>query len=74
MIGLPNMKLVDFPPIFTNNDAPLQDLKQTLLTTKAGMQFMQMKFHEEMQNIGRVNALDKCSPFFPFFSMVDFLS
>ncbi|KAM3267227.1 kinesin-like protein KIN-14I isoform X1 [Capsicum chacoense] len=30
----------------------IKDLKQTLLTTKAGMQFMQMKFHEEMQNIG----------------------
>ncbi|CAN4101913.1 unnamed protein product [Withania somnifera] len=30
----------------------VKDLKQTLLTTKAGMQFMQMKFHEGMQNIG----------------------
>ncbi|KAK4351717.1 hypothetical protein RND71_031030 [Anisodus tanguticus] len=30
----------------------IKDLKQTLLTTKAGMQFMQMKFHEEMHNIG----------------------
>ncbi|CAN4113628.1 unnamed protein product [Withania somnifera] len=30
----------------------IKELKQTLLTTKAGMQFMQMKFHEEMQNIG----------------------
>ncbi|PHT44353.1 Kinesin-4 [Capsicum baccatum] len=30
----------------------IKDLKQTLLTTKAGMQFMQMKCHEEMQNIG----------------------
>ncbi|KAK1385022.1 hypothetical protein POM88_022757 [Heracleum sosnowskyi] len=27
------------------------ELKQTLSTTKAGMQFMQMKFHEEMQNL-----------------------
>ncbi|CAA0843301.1 P-loop nucleoside triphosphate hydrolases superfamily protein with CH (Calponin Homology) domain [Striga hermonthica] len=27
-------------------------LKQTLSTTKAGMQFMQMKFHEEIHNIG----------------------
>ncbi|XP_073303972.1 kinesin-like protein KIN-14I [Primulina huaijiensis] len=27
-------------------------LKQNLSTTKAGMQFMQMKFHEEMQNLG----------------------
>lgn len=31
----------------------LQDLKQTLCTTKAGIQFMQNKFHEEIQNIGR---------------------
>ncbi|KAH6777344.1 P-loop nucleoside triphosphate hydrolases superfamily protein with CH domain-containing protein [Perilla frutescens var. hirtella] len=27
-------------------------LKQTLSTTKAGMQFMQMKFNEEIQNLG----------------------
>ncbi|KAI3460781.1 hypothetical protein Pfo_017444 [Paulownia fortunei] len=27
-------------------------LKQTLSTTKAGMQFMQMKFHEEIHNLG----------------------
>ncbi|KAG8370628.1 hypothetical protein BUALT_Bualt13G0003100 [Buddleja alternifolia] len=27
-------------------------MKQTLSTTKAGMQFMQMKFHEEIHNIG----------------------
>ncbi|KAK4355644.1 hypothetical protein RND71_024615 [Anisodus tanguticus] len=35
-----------------------KNLKQTLLTTKAGMQFMQMKFHEEMHNIGmHINGL-----------------
>ncbi|XP_059294601.1 kinesin-like protein KIN-14I isoform X2 [Lycium ferocissimum] len=36
----------------------IKNLKQTLLTTKAGMQFMQMKFHEEMHNIGmHINGL-----------------
>ncbi|KAJ0779142.1 putative minus-end-directed kinesin ATPase [Helianthus annuus] len=30
----------------------IKALKQTLLTTKAGMQFMQAKFHEEIQNLG----------------------
>ncbi|KAL8106040.1 hypothetical protein AgCh_029729 [Apium graveolens] len=30
----------------------IKELKQTLSTTKAGMQFMQMKFHDEMQNLG----------------------
>ncbi|CAH1429725.1 unnamed protein product [Lactuca virosa] len=30
----------------------LQELKQTLTITKAGMQFMQIKFHEEIQNLG----------------------
>ncbi|KAL5549041.1 hypothetical protein UlMin_004272 [Ulmus minor] len=29
-----------------------QELKNTLHTTKAGMQFMQMKFHEEFHNLG----------------------
>ncbi|GMQ00239.1 hypothetical protein CsSME_00047413 [Camellia sinensis var. sinensis] len=28
------------------------ELKQTLHTTKAGMQFMQMKFHEDIHNVG----------------------
>ncbi|CAN4093027.1 unnamed protein product [Withania somnifera] len=36
----------------------IKNLKQTLSTTKAGMQFMQMKFHEEMHNIGmHINGL-----------------
>ncbi|KAF7818172.1 kinesin-like protein KIN-14I isoform X1 [Senna tora] len=30
----------------------IQELKHTLHTTKAGMQFMQMKFHEEFSNLG----------------------
>ncbi|CAN4091377.1 unnamed protein product [Withania somnifera] len=36
----------------------INNLKQTLMTTKAGMQFMQMNFHEEMHNIGmHINGL-----------------
>ncbi|MCD7460941.1 hypothetical protein HAX54_044891 [Datura stramonium] len=36
----------------------IKNLKQTLLTTKAGMQFMQTKFNEEMHNIGmHINGL-----------------
>lgn len=31
-----------------------QELKQTLYTTKAGMQFMQMKLQEEFNNLGKV--------------------
>ncbi|RAL43560.1 hypothetical protein DM860_012701 [Cuscuta australis] len=31
----------------------LKELKQTLCTTKAGVQFMQKKFYEELQNIGQ---------------------
>ncbi|CAH9112626.1 unnamed protein product [Cuscuta europaea] len=31
----------------------LKELKQTLYTTKAGMQFMQKKFYEEVRNIGQ---------------------
>ncbi|KAL5701006.1 hypothetical protein ACHQM5_026389 [Ranunculus cassubicifolius] len=34
-----------------NND--IQALKHTLHTTKEGMQFMQMKYHEEFNNLGR---------------------
>lgn len=32
----------------------LQELKNNIYTAKAGMQFMQMKFHEEFHNLGRV--------------------
>lgn len=35
-----------------SNSIYLQDLKGALCTTKAGMQFMQMKFHEEFSNLG----------------------
>ncbi|KAL0420077.1 UNVERIFIED_CONTAM: Kinesin-like protein KIN-14I [Sesamum radiatum] len=33
----------------------VQVLKQTLSTAKAGMQFMQVKFHEEIHNLARVS-------------------
>lgn len=38
----------------------LQELKNTIYTTKAGMQFMQMKFHEEFHNLGRVHKIRIC--------------
>ncbi|KAF5462449.1 hypothetical protein F2P56_018455 [Juglans regia] len=37
---------------FDQQQRDLQELKHTLHTTKAGMQFMQMKFHEELNNLG----------------------
>ncbi|XP_015577232.1 kinesin-like protein KIN-14I isoform X2 [Ricinus communis] len=38
--------------IFDQQQKDVQDLKHALHTTKAGMQFMQMKFHEEFSNLG----------------------
>ncbi|WCJ22268.1 Kinesin-like protein KIN-14I [Euphorbia peplus] len=38
--------------IFDQQHRDIQELKHTLRTTKAGMQFMQMKFHEEFNNLG----------------------
>ncbi|XP_041999185.1 kinesin-like protein KIN-14I isoform X2 [Salvia splendens] len=36
----------------------MKELKQTLSTTKAGVQFMQMKFNEDVQNLGlHINGL-----------------
>ncbi|PWA89584.1 kinesin 4 [Artemisia annua] len=37
---------------FDLQEKDIKELKQTLSTTKAGMQFMQRKFHEELQNLG----------------------
>ncbi|KAL7587992.1 hypothetical protein Lser_V15G41407 [Lactuca serriola] len=37
---------------FDVQERDIKELKQTLTITKAGMQFMQMKFHEEIQNLG----------------------
>ncbi|KAM1169681.1 hypothetical protein ACFX19_031966 [Malus domestica] len=38
--------------IFNQQQRDVQELKQTLHTTKSGIQFMKMKFHEEFHNIG----------------------
>ncbi|KAH9730623.1 kinesin-like protein KIN-14I [Citrus sinensis] len=38
--------------IFDQQHEDIQELKHTLHTTKAGIQFMQMKFHEEFSNLG----------------------
>ncbi|KAF3436496.1 hypothetical protein FNV43_RR23588 [Rhamnella rubrinervis] len=38
--------------IFDQQQKDIQELKNTIYTTKAGMQFMQMKFHEEFHNLG----------------------
>ncbi|PQQ14369.1 hypothetical protein Pyn_38985 [Prunus yedoensis var. nudiflora] len=38
--------------IFDRQQRDVQELKQTLHTTKSGIQFMKMKFHEEFNNIG----------------------
>ncbi|XP_052187688.1 kinesin-like protein KIN-14I isoform X2 [Diospyros lotus] len=38
--------------IFEQQNKEITELKQTLDATKAGMQFMQMKFHEDVYNIG----------------------
>ncbi|KAF5455315.1 hypothetical protein F2P56_024907 [Juglans regia] len=37
---------------FDQQQRDIQELKHTLHTTKAGMQFMQMKFHEEFHSLG----------------------
>nr|GEW72408.1 kinesin-like protein KIN-14I isoform X1 [Tanacetum cinerariifolium] len=37
---------------FELQEKDIKELKQILSTTKAGMQFMQRQFHEELQNIG----------------------
>ncbi|KAJ0054142.1 hypothetical protein Pint_00922 [Pistacia integerrima] len=39
--------------IFDQQQRDIQELKHTIHTTKAGMQFMRMKFHEEFNNLGR---------------------
>ncbi|XP_004495930.1 kinesin-like protein KIN-14I [Cicer arietinum] len=38
--------------LFDERQRDIQELKHTIQTTKAGMQFMQMKFHEEFSNLG----------------------
>ncbi|GAV56998.1 Kinesin domain-containing protein/CH domain-containing protein [Cephalotus follicularis] len=38
--------------IFDQQQKDIEELKHTLHTTKTGMQFLQMKFHEEFSNLG----------------------
>ncbi|XVF72683.1 hypothetical protein PTKIN_Ptkin12aG0139700 [Pterospermum kingtungense] len=38
--------------IFDQQQRDIRDLKHTINATKAGMQFIQMKFHEEFNNLG----------------------
>ncbi|KAJ0581788.1 putative minus-end-directed kinesin ATPase [Helianthus annuus] len=38
--------------LFDIQEKDIKDLKQTLSIIKSGMQFMQMKFHDEIQNFG----------------------
>ncbi|KAG9134050.1 hypothetical protein Leryth_004736 [Lithospermum erythrorhizon] len=38
--------------IIDQQQLDIKELKQAISTTKSGMQFMQMKFHEEIQNLG----------------------
>ncbi|KAI4301454.1 hypothetical protein L6164_034732 [Bauhinia variegata] len=39
--------------LFDQQQRDIQELKHTIQTTKAGMQFMQMKFHEDFHNLGK---------------------
>ncbi|PON40537.1 Kinesin-like protein [Parasponia andersonii] len=45
-------KLLNQQLIFDKQQRDIQELKNTIHTTKTGMQFIQMKFHEEFQNLG----------------------
>ncbi|KAH9625424.1 hypothetical protein KSS87_011354 [Heliosperma pusillum] len=45
-------QLVKQREIFNRQGHDIQELKHTLQTTKAGMQFMQSKFHEDLRNLG----------------------
>ncbi|XP_010523969.2 PREDICTED: kinesin-like protein KIN-14G [Tarenaya hassleriana] len=45
-------RLVKQQTIFDQQQKDIEGLKQTLYTTKAGMQFMQMKFQEEFTSLG----------------------
>ncbi|KAI4349700.1 hypothetical protein L6164_010262 [Bauhinia variegata] len=49
---VPDEELVKQQMLFDQQQRDIQELKHTLQTTKAGMQFMQMKFHEEFSNLG----------------------
>ncbi|XP_061350284.1 kinesin-like protein KIN-14I [Gastrolobium bilobum] len=45
-------QLLKHKMLFDQQQRDIQELKHTIHITKAGMQFMQMKFHEEFSNLG----------------------
>ncbi|CAH1429724.1 unnamed protein product [Lactuca virosa] len=49
---LQDQNIRDFTSNLMKHGCIIRELKQTLTITKAGMQFMQIKFHEEIQNLG----------------------
>ncbi|KAK8611873.1 hypothetical protein V6N13_131911 [Hibiscus sabdariffa] len=49
--------------IFDQQQRDIQDLKHTIKATKAGMQHMQMKFHEEFNNLGSIRVYGRVRPF-----------
>ncbi|TKY52491.1 Kinesin-4 protein [Spatholobus suberectus] len=48
-----NRQLLKQQMLFDQQQRDIQELKHTVHTTKAGMQFLQMKFHDEFSNLGR---------------------
>ncbi|KAF9606016.1 hypothetical protein IFM89_021448 [Coptis chinensis] len=46
-------RLLKQQTLFDKQKSDIQELKHTLHTTKTGMQFMQMKYHEEFSNLGK---------------------
>lgn len=46
-------KQLRYQMVFDDQQEDIKALRQTLLTTKAGMQFMQRKFHEDIHNLGQ---------------------
>ncbi|XP_042002481.1 kinesin-like protein KIN-14I isoform X2 [Salvia splendens] len=53
-----NESLMKQKMIVNQQHKDMKELKQTLSTTKAGVQFMQMKFNEDIQNLGlHINGL-----------------
>lgn len=47
--------------------AILQELKHTVCTAKAGMQFLQMKYMEEIANLGKLTEFTPVSVIVPIF-------
>ncbi|GAU31643.1 hypothetical protein TSUD_38400 [Trifolium subterraneum] len=56
-------QLIKQQMLFDQRQKDIQELKLTVQTTKAGMQFMQMKFHEEFSNLGSIRVYCRVRPF-----------